>query len=395
MSQRYQSFLFIVFGVFVVNLFSMNSYTPVWSDAETASLEGAKELLFQGTPPNFASAFVGFLEFRWEDVFINRLPGAFLLILGFFGIYAWGKKIFGKQTILNTLVVLASSFLVVNVAKFATSDAWLFCFQVLSVLALLLFLKQPTLQWNIWHGIFVGLGLLVHPISTLVLTVSQGGLLMIFHKNGKRLLKLYFWLVPALLVGISYAQGFPTFETYQPFFISYETIGAGNYFLWLLYGILPWFAFLPAGMRHVLKQFRKQEELSIIVLSILVAGMVSMSLVPQFVFALIIAKQVKGFFEEKYPYDNLIKLGAVLHLLVVMVGAMILMIGGWQELKGIGFRTMMVISSIYWICSLAGVIGVYGKNRRVVIGSAAVAGLFVTFLFWGQVFPLLEEVGMF
>ena len=172
-------------------------------------------------------------------------------------------------------------------------------------------------------------------------------------------------------------------------------MGIGSYCLLMLYGVLPWFAFLPPGMRHAIRQFRKKEEFSIIVLSVFIAGLLSMSLVPQFVFALLIAKQVKGFFHEKFPYHRLVKVGAIIQLLVIVVGAMLLMVGGWQEMKGIGFRTMMVFGTIFWFTTFAFVIGIYGKNRRMIMGSAAICGLFTTFLFWGQVFPLLIEMDMF
>ena len=395
MSQRYQSFLLIIFGFLLVNLFSMNGQLPVWSTAEETSLEGAKELLFEGIPPNFSSAFIGFLNFRWEDMLIVRLPGVLLLLFSFLGIYAWGKKIFGKETMITTLVVLSSSFLLVNVAKFATSDAWLFCFQILAVLSMLLFLKQPLKRWNAWHAVFTGLSLLVQPVSTVVLLGTLGVFLLIFHPKGRNLKGLFYWLVPFVFVGDSFSQGFPNFEKYNPFFINYGSIGIGSYCLLMIYGVLPWFAFLPPGMRHTIKRFRAKEELSVIMLGLFIAGMLSMSLVIQFVFAFLIAKQVQGILSEKYPYDNFVKAGAVLHLLIVVVGAMLLMVGGWQELKGLGFRTMMSFGTIYWFSSFAGVVGILMKNRRLIMGSAAIAGMMVTFMFWGQIFPLLEGKGLF
>lgn len=395
MSQRYQSFLFIVFGFLIVNLFSLNGTLPVWSGAEEASLEGAKELLFEGIPPNFSAAFIGVLDFRWEDKFIIRLPSVLLLLISFLGIYAWGKKIFGKETMITTLVVLASSFLLVNVAKFATSDAWLFCFQIMAVLSLLIYLKQPLKSWNIWHAVFTGLALLIHPVSTLVLMGTLSIFLFIFHPNGKNLKGLFYWFIPLALVAFSFLKGFPNFANHNPFFVSYGTVGIGSYCLLMIYGVLPWFAFLPPGMRHTIKLFRKKEELSIIMLGLFIASVLSMSLVTQFVFAFLITKQIQGLFSDKYPYYNFVKAGAVLHLLIVVMGAMLLMVGGWQELKGLGFRTMMSFGTIYWFASFAGVVGIMMKNRRLILGSAAIAGVMVTFMFWGQIFPLLEAKGMF
>ena len=390
---RYQSFLVIVFGFLLINLFSYNDQIPVWSHAEEMSLEGAKELAFGGVPPNFAAIFIGILDFRWEDKFIVRLPSVLLFLLSLLGIYAWGKKIFGKEAIITTLVVLASSFLVVNVAKFATSDAWLFCFQIMSVLALLIYIKQPLKRWNLWHAIFTGLALFVQPVSTLVLVVVLMVFLFFLHPNGKKLSGLYYWILPLAFAIFSYIRGFPTFEAYNPFFISFGTISILSYCLWMIYGVLPWFAFLPPGMRHTIKRFRQKEELSIVLLGVFIAGMLSMSLVVQFVFALLIAKQLQGFFDDKYPYYKVVKAGAVIHLIIVVVAAMLLMVGGWQELKGFGFRTMMTFGTIYWFASFAGVVGIMMKNRRIVIGSAATAGLTITFMFWGQIFPLLDAMG--
>jgi hypothetical protein len=72
-----------------------------------------------------------------------------------------------------------------------------------------------------------------------------------------------------------------------------------------------------------------------------------------------------------------------------------LMVGGWQELKGLGFRTMMSFGTVYWFASFAGVVGILMKNRRLILGSATIAGVMVTFMFWGQIFPLLQGKGMF
>ena len=396
MSQRYQSFILIIFGFFAANILTMNHYIPVFTVAEEAAVQGAKELLFEGTPPNLASFFIGILDFRWEDMFINRLPSVLLMILAFISAFFWGKKVFGKATMITTMLVMASSLVLVNVGKFATSDAWLFCFQLLMVLSIILYLKQPSKKWHLGHAVCTLLAMFIYPIGTLILNTVFLAFLMIFHKDGMQLRRLWMWLVPSAFAVASYFQGFPTFSEYQPFFVVYGVMGIGAYLLLMIYGVLPWFAFLPPGMRHNFRRFRHQrEELSVIVLGAFAAGLVSMSLIPQFVFALVIAKQLQGFFHEKYPYHNLVKIGAVIHLLLVVFGAMILMVGGWQEMQGLGFRSMMVFTTIYWFASFLGVVGIFSKNRRMIMGSMALAGVMVTFMFWGQIFPLLEAKGVF
>ena len=52
MSTQYRIFLFFVFGFCFLNLFTMNDFMEIWSTAEEAAIEGGKELMFGGTPPN-------------------------------------------------------------------------------------------------------------------------------------------------------------------------------------------------------------------------------------------------------------------------------------------------------------------------------------------------------
>ena len=51
----------------------------------------------------------------------------------------------------------------------------------------------------------------------------------------------------------------------------------------------------------------------------------------------------------------------------------------------------MAFSAVYWMLSFAAVIGLYGYNRRFVLGGMALAGLLATSLFWLQLFPLWES----
>lgn len=393
MSLQYRIFLFMVFGICVLNLFTMNDFLPHWSQAEENAILGGKEIMFGGTPSNLPSLIVGALSFRWEEVGVLRLPGIIVLLLCMVTVFGRGRRIFGRDTMGLALVILASSFLIVNVAKFAASDVWLFAFQSLAVIFTILYLKQPNWKWNILHAQFTFLAALVSPISTLVLVLGYGLYLMYFHKNGKNLKGLYWWIPLYLIVFVFYMKGFPTFENYNPFFFAYDFSKMGNFLLWMVYGMLPWFAFLPAGLRHGLRRIKQREELAVILGGWLLFGLLSMSLTIQLMLSIMIAKQILGFFTEKYPYDKLVRAGAILHIVIAVLALTVLMIGGFTEMEAIGYRSMMVFGTIYWVLAIVGVLGIFMKNRKMILGGMAMSGLMAVFIFWVQVFPLLEMAG--
>ena len=106
--------------------------------------------------------------------------------------------------------------------------------------------------------------------------------------------------------------------------------------------------------------------------------------------ALLTGKHLSDYFRNNYPHGNIVKTIMLLHLVGFFFVATLLMLGGFFEFRGTGFRSGMAFSAVYWMLSFAAVIGLYGFNRRFVLGGMALAGLLATSLFWLQLFPLWE-----
>lgn len=385
MSQTKQIKIFtaIVFILFINNLLVTNS-TIEWWAPETANLT----TLENGIPNNLPSLILTQLSEVTSDKFVLRLPGILILFLTFLGIFNLGKRVFGQKTILYTLLVLASSILLPNISKFATSDIWLFSAQTFTALAMILFLKQPIQRWKMIGFGALFLGVLVNPISMLVFTSLMGGLLFFIHPKGKNLQSLWIWSLPFLIGFGSKFLGIFNFTPPPTEFISLPELSIYKYVIIIFLGTLPWFIFFPSGIWNMVKRLRQKEELAVITFSWMMGSLFSISLAAQVVFALIIAKQLQGFFDKNFPYGNMVKSSALMHLGVILFGAIYLIIISWENLKAEGFRAAMVSTLFYWMGCLLAFIGLYGPNKKIILGGLAFAGLLVSHFFWTKAFGL-------
>ncbi len=381
----------IVFYLFVLNLLYNNgiierSPDPYWI-----------EWVSQITSFNDASSQIInlhhllFLNFSdSSNLFTIRVPGVLVLLLSCWGMFHFGKKIFGKQTITITLLTLISSFLIPLSGKFATADIWLFAAQTLSTIFLILYLKQPIFKWHIWHALAVLSGILIEPVSTIVFTLLLCVFFYFLHPNGKVLKNCWgFLLTIPIALGLYFGGIFSyNFNSLPILNINYQSTSILNYFTAIIIGILPWFVFFPAALKNMIIRFRKREELAIITCGWLLASIFSFSLATQAILALLIAKQVIGYFDKNYPYENWVKTTSILHLGFALFAAIYWMIIWWEKYTGDGFRPAMWTSFLYWSGCLVAFLGLYGKNQKSIIVGLTMAGLLTSYLFWSQVFPL-------
>lgn len=386
LSLRYQVFLGFCLLLFLLNLFVMNESTTLWNGAESNLLW---EIL-QGQQRELPHLLLSDLVPQGPlNLLAIRSIGPGLLLLAMLGYYYYGHKIFGKAFVLNVLVVLAASFLIPSLAKRATGDLYLFAAQLLLFVSLIRYLKQPVWQWQIAHFIGLGFSIYLQPIGSLLFIISLTGFLYWKHPNGKVLKDLNSWLIVPILVFGFYFGGYlrwtsPIFE------FGWGSAGYRKYLLWNLFGILPFIGLLLGGFKETYLKFRKGEELATINLALVLGAFISQSLMLQFVFAILIAKQLQLYFVKNYPNESLVKAGAVLHLIVVFAVAFFLMMGGMFQFGGMGFRTGLALGTVYWILSFFSVIGLYGKIKRLVVGGVLLSGLLASRIFWAQVYPLVE-----
>ncbi len=388
MSTRLRLFFAATALLTLANLLLVNDWMTFWNASEAKLLLAAQSGEGFYLPATGIAAFAQLFSFSEFSV---RLPGVLLFLLTIGGFWVFGKKIFGKESLRYAFLVLGSSFLLVNLSKFATADTWLFALQTLTVLALIRYLKEPKLFWQIVLLACTTLAAFVQVWSTLVLTLGFAVYLYFVHPQGRRLLKSYLWALWLLLLPIFYFAG-TLFESYQDyFFMDYSLNGLGRYFALNALSVLPWIGFVLAALWHMVKRLRKREELAIITVGWFIFAILAQSLALQSVVAIITAKQVLGWRDKKFPYGNIVKTGTLLQLIGVILLAIVGLIGGFLRFENIGYRVVLSVSAAYWIWSFAATLGLYLNNRPSIISGMTISGMLVILFFWLQFYPVWEN----
>ena len=391
MSQQRKFFYLFAAVIFLANIFVMNDYTTYLNGAETENILTAQAA--EGTSeaaaifPAQVTKLMGILS-EWQPFFL-RLPSVLVLLLTLFSIYFFGKKIFRQSTALMLLLVLGSSLLVPNLAKFASNDMWLLLATTTYALTTILFAKQKQSKWLIINALSLLLGFAIHPLSMCIFAGIFSLYVHFRHPKGRENTALLATGVTAFaLLLIGYFGGFlPTAGTY----FGLTNLAIRDFTFMTFIGVLPWIAFLPAALVDMWRKMRKGEEFSTLTFGWLIAACLSMSVAVQVIFALLIAKQIQLFFAKNYPYENLVKLFAVLHLVGAFILGAGLMVNGWQFLQGTGFRAGMAVNAVYYIPTFMAIIGIFGRDLRLILGGSALAGLFVTLFFWLQLNYIFEN----
>jgi len=387
MSNRLRLFFAATIFLTLANLLVVNDWMTFWNGAEANLLLAVQDAQGFFLPVSGVEFFANSFGF---SAFAVRLPGIVLFLLTIGGFFLFGKKIFGTESLQYTFLVLGSTLLLVNLSKFVTADIWLFAMQTLAVLALVRYLKEPQLQWQIALFTCTTLAALVQVWSTLVLTIGLATYLYFLHPQGKRLGQSYLWALWLVLLPIFYFRD--TLQTINEyFFLDFSWSSIGNYFLLNGLSILPWAGFFLAALWHMFKRLQKQEELAIITGGWFIVALLAQSLAVQAVIAIIVAKQVIGWRDKNYPYGNIVKTGALLQLIGFFLAAMVGLIGGYLRFEGLGYRVVLSVSAAYWIWSFVGTLGLYLNNRPSIISGMTISGMLAMLFFWLQFYPAWEN----
>lgn len=324
---------------------------------------------------------------RWADEYplFVRLPGVVLLFAGLGLGYEMGRRFFGKETMLFALLVAAGSWLLPNAAKWLSLDMWLWLPQLLTALGMLAYLKQPDSSWKWLVWLSWPAALFLHPLGSLL---GVGALYLVWrgrHPFGRRLDQLGLYIIGPLVAVLS-------------FWINRDERLADWYLLsadWTalagqLLGILPWLGFVVAGLVETVRNFRKGEELAILMGGMLAGAILANSLWLQWVLALVSAKQLQRFILSGYPYGNVVKTIAVLQLIAYILIGILGMMYGYGNWGGGGFRAAMSATLACWAPALFGVFGLFGKNQRMAVLGFLFSGLLFSLAFWTQVYPLMR-----
>jgi hypothetical protein len=382
MSVSHRIFLGVSAFLLVVNILVMNDLTTIWDGAEAL-------MAWQSGRGEAGARLPGWLLAQvWPaGLFAFRLPGA-LLLLAVFPLYWYlSKPILGATSTRLTLLVLAASFLVPNLAKVATGDIWAMASQWLAFAALLRFLKQPLWQWQTIFYLLLALAVWVQPAQSLVFLIGSSLYLYFVHPQGRNLRRLQPWLAGPFFAAILFWIGALSWDN-SSFLIGFRS---GRFLSWNFLGMLPFLGFSLTGIWEIVQRARRKEEFALIHSGALIFALLGHSLALTGLLALLAAKQIQAYFKPGYPYKAAVQAVAILHLLAVFFGALALLAGGLYYFEGTGYRAAAASVGLYWMLSFIAVLGLIGMNRRHLLGGAVLGGLLCTTQFWLQLNPLLDS----
>ncbi len=370
----------------VVNLLIANDLISVWSGAESDMI--LRSLTSSFFLPSDLLAFWSLEEGIWT--FWWRLPSAVILISAMVAFYFGARKLFGQSYSQYALLALGASFFIVHTSKLASSDAWAFSTQWMSWLILLLFLKQPTLQWRLLFYALLGLAVWIQPLETILFISLNTVGLYFFHPQRRSLIQLNpvaGLLGPALLF---YLTGVLDWKSET----AYWSIASSGYLKFIgvsLLGWLPFLGFVLGGIREMVNKWKRKEELTIVLGVGMISAVIGHAIVFHGILAMIVGRQMIMYFNERFPYRAFVKTGAILHLVAAFTVAVVLTIYNFLEFRAAGFRSSLAVTTGYWMPAFMAVIGLYGINKRYVVVGTIWGGLLATFLFYVQFMPLIEN----
>lgn len=319
-----------------------------------------------------------------------RLPGLLVGLLSMLSMLLILRKILGKSLTLLFFLVLMNNYFFLGVMKVATADIWSLGLQSIGVLSLIRYLKTPTLLWRIVSYLSIGLAVWIQPITASLLFLLLPTLYYITTQQGKRLFALAPWAVVPGVLAVLYFTGHLQWQR-MDHYLGWGQSQIGVFLLVIFLGALPLLGFLLAGLVASAKNIRKAEEFSLLFLSWFGVALLVQSPSLMVVMSIFIARHIQDFFHKNYPYGKYVQIYSTLHLIAFFFVAAFLMLGGFFIFQGIGFRSGLAFSFVYWVLSFVLVIGIFGHNRRFVYAGAFLTVLLTTTLFCLQVFPLLEH----
>ncbi|MCB0588356.1 MAG: hypothetical protein KDD06_23895 [Phaeodactylibacter sp.] len=384
MTKRYRFFIFLSGFILIANLLVMNDLTILWPGAE--SWLAWQGLAHEGGafPPEMVLGIVMGGEIPH---FAMRLPGVIIALLAMMAYFLISLRLFTRDMLWDTLLVLGASLLFPNLAKIAAGDIWAMATQWLAFAAMVRYLKQPTWVWRLtFYGLLLP-AVWVQPLQSMIFLLGSSAFLYFLHPQGRRLWGLNPWAVGLAFAMALYFSGLLTFSQ-EAFLIGFRT---GRFLLWNLIGVLPFLGFVAAGIWETARRLGQREEMALLNAAGLIFALLGHSLALPGILALVAARQMKNYFIPSYPYGPIVKAGALLHLVIAFCVLTPLMVAGFFQFRAVGFRAMLATGGLYWMLSFIGVIGLFGPNRRYLYGGTILGGLLLTSMFWLQANPLLQK----
>ncbi|RMF01324.1 MAG: hypothetical protein D6772_05005 [Bacteroidetes bacterium] len=395
-SSRFRFFCWTVSFLSMAQLLVGLDYITIWPGGEAKLLAESGELFVPSSPLSYLLSVLPLPAPYW--LLWYRLPGLLLSLAGVVLFYRWGRVLFGRETVVLSLLAAAASLYLPVLLKQATLDVWAFGPLLAAYVALLRYYKEPRARWR------------TATISTGVVAILSGGLqailvlvllwlLLLSLVKGPARLQLSEQLRVPTLSWAAAALSITVLSMWGPGLIAWDHHFSHPVLSWghlsflggSLLGMLPLIGFTLAGFRDLGYKVRRHEELSLLLSIGLLATFLAKSLLFPFLLAFLTAKQLQAYFRQaNYPWKNWVKAAMVLHLIVIFIAVVLSLLGGYASFEADGFRAILGCSAAYWMFSFLGVIGLYGERRDYVIGGMVLAGSLALLFFWVQVYPFLE-----
>ncbi|MBV6652414.1 MAG: glycosyltransferase family 39 protein, partial [Mameliella sp.] len=367
----------------VVNMLVGNGFTTLWDGVEAMM---AWQIQHDAVGYTFHERLMSLLMGENLDVFFLRFSGAIALMLGLIAYYIFARRLVGTEVVLNTLALVAASLLAPNLAKIASGDVWAMVLPWIAYAAMIRYLKQPELSWQLSYYALAALAIWVQPIQSLVFFLGTAAFLYFMHADGKRLLRLNPWVMGLLTAGGLYGLQWLDL-TGETFYVGFDT---GRFLLVNVIGILPFIGLVMGGIWEHSKRLGSKEEQAVLYMGALVFALIGHSLALQPLLAMIAARQMRNYFQKGYPHRSLVKGGAVVQLIGAACFLILFMIGSFVQFRGIGFQAGLATGGLYWIWSFVAVVGLVGLKPTYLRLGTIMSGVLLTTFFWVQFSPLLE-----
>ncbi len=427
---RNRKFLFIVFGLFLLNLFIANHSTMLWDEDEAAYAGFAKNIVENGDwlvpdfmwsdihrkpPLHFWMVAVSYKIFGIHE-FATRLPGVLSIIGTVLLVFFLGRRVFGRDVALSACIVMACSLFIPNIAKIAVTDAPLLFCQTLSALSLFIFIKNPKWTWNLLFWLGIALGVLIKGPPILILCGGLWFFLFIVHPERKRLIGTHPWiflplaLLPLLGWGYLAYQHDPEMMSWMiDWYITKRVSGSvlgqtappGYYLLVIILAFLPLLPFLPAAFVDGFKRLRKREEEMLMLAGWLLSGWLFYELLPSKLptyvlgaipaVAILIARSLPADNHVEYPYYKLTATFSVLYVFLIFTLVIILIFAIFQVLGRVASLSAIKFSMFIWPLAFVMSTLIFAKRYKYGIGGLVINGLLFTTLAWFFLMPLIEQ----
>lgn len=383
----------IVFLLFLLTLFYGSDFMSIW-EAESGIAISSLDNLSKGLPFSFGDGFsplaeliisgglstVGFSE--WGI----RISSLLILVASFLFFYKLGAKVFSEKPTLLAILLAASSFPLLLIGKIATTDIWLFGLQLLIFSLTIIQLKKKNIVRTLSIIILSVLLVFINPLSALIFNTLFFAVLYFLHENGKNILiegiiSTLAVLLITLISDLNWVN--------SGFLFSYDQ-DILYYIVFVLFGMISVFGFIPTVFVHLFKRLKIKEELAVITFAGLFSGLFSISFLPHFILLFLVGKQLELVEHKNYPYLNQIKAFTIIQVVLSFFVALLFMLNGFAWFQGSGFWKALFFGIPLWGLGIFTLVSIYLKKKQQIIVSIILGGMISNFLLWTQIMPLWE-----